>query len=178
MPKIHKTAYVAPGAVLIGHVTIEADVSIWFNAVLRGDREPILIGQGSNIQDGAVLHTDPGFPCEVGSQVTVGHNAILHGCRIMHGVTVGMGATVLNGAVVGEYALVAAHALVLEQMQVAPRTLVAGVPAKPKRELNDEEVARLHLAKLGVKLTKLTPEQAEYIGVPIEGPYKPDHYRY
>jgi carbonic anhydrase/acetyltransferase-like protein (isoleucine patch superfamily) len=142
MPKIHKTAYVAPGAVIIGHVTIEADVSIWFNAVLRGDREPILIGQGSNIQDGVVLHTDPGFPCEVGSHVTVGHNAILHGCRIMNGATVGMGATVLNGAVVGDYALVAAHALVLEQMQVAPRTLVAGVPAKPKRELNDEEVAR------------------------------------
>lgn len=142
MPHIHESAYVAPGAVIIGQVTLEAEVSIWFNAVLRGDREPIVIGRGSNIQDGAVVHTDPGYPCYVGANVTVGHNAILHGCRILDGVTVGMGATVLNGAVIREHALVAANALVLENTEVAPRALMAGVPAKLRRELNDEEVAR------------------------------------
>lgn len=142
MPEIHETAYVAPGAVVIGRVKIEAEASIWFNAVIRGDREPIVIGQGSNIQDGAVVHTDPGYPCEVGPNVTVGHNAILHGCRIASDVTVGMGATVLNGAVVGQGALVAANSLVLERTEVAPRTLVAGVPAKMRRELTDEELAR------------------------------------
>lgn len=142
MPEIHETAYVAPGAVVIGKVKIEAGASIWFNAVIRGDREPIVIGQRSNIQDGAVVHTDPGYPCEVGPNVTVGHNAILHGCRIGEGVTIGMGATVLNGAVVGERALVAANALVLERAEVAPRTLVAGVPARMRRELTDGEIAR------------------------------------
>lgn len=140
-PRIHTSAYVAPGAVVIGDVTIEAEVSVWFNAVIRGDREPIVIGKGSNIQDGAVVHTDPGFPCEVAAEVTVGHNAILHGCRIERGVTVGMGATVLNGAMVGEHVLIAANALVLEGAEIVPRMLVAGVPAKPRRELSDDEVA-------------------------------------
>lgn len=142
MPEIHESAYIAPGAVVIGQVVIEAEASIWFNAVIRGDREPIVIGRGSNVQDGAVVHTDPGFPCKVGPNVTVGHNAIVHGCRIDEGVTIGMGATVLNGAVVGEGALVAANALVLEKSEIAPRTLVAGVPAKARRELTDEEIAR------------------------------------
>lgn len=140
-PRIDPSAYVAPGAVVIGDVILEAEVSVWFNAVIRGDREPIVIGKGSNIQDGAVVHTDPGFPCEVAGDVTVGHNAILHGCRIERGVTVGMGATVLNGAVVGEHALVAANALVLEGAEISSRTLAAGVPAKPRRELSDDEVA-------------------------------------
>ena len=142
IPKIHETAYVAPGAVIIGRVTLEAEVSVWFNAVIRGDREPIVIGRGSNIQDGSVLHTDPGFPCTVEENVTVGHNAILHGCHIASGVTVGMGATVLNGATVGQDALVAANALVLEDSEISTRTLVAGVPAKARRELTDEEVIK------------------------------------
>lgn len=145
MPQIHDSAYVAPGAVVIGDVTIEADASIWFNAVLRGDREPIVIGAGSNVQDGAVVHTDPGYPCVVSKNVTVGHNAILHGCTIEQGVTVGMGATVLNGAVVGVSALVAANALVLEGAEIESQMLVAGVPAKPRRALSDDEVA--HFAK-------------------------------
>jgi len=155
MPQIHETAYVAPGAVLIGHVTIEAEVSIWFNAVIRGDREPIVIGRGSNIQDGSVVHTDPGYPCCVAHNVTVGHNAILHGCRIASGVTVGMGATILNGAVVGEDALVAAHALVLEGAEIDPRMLVAGVPAKPKRALFDEEIAKFHKNTEGYRQRRL-----------------------
>lgn len=142
-PRIDSSAYIAPGAVVIGDVAIMAGASVWFNAVIRGDVEPIVIREGSNIQDGVVVHTDPGYPCDVGENVTVGHNAILHGCRIATGVTVGMGATVLTGASVGESALVAAHALVLEGAEVAPRTLVAGVPAKPRRTLSDDEIARL-----------------------------------
>lgn len=142
-PRIDPSAYVAPGAVVIGDVVISAGVSVWFNAVIRGDVEPIVIREGSNIQDGVVVHTDPGYPCDVGENVTVGHNAILHGCQIKPGVTIGMGATVLTGAVVGESALVAAHALVLEGAEVEPRTLVAGVPAKPRRTLSDDEIARL-----------------------------------
>ena len=142
-PRIDPSAYLAPGAVVIGDVVIRAGVSIWFNAVIRGDVEPIVIREGSNIQDGTVVHTDPGYPCDVGENVTVGHSAILHGCRIKPGVTIGMGATVLTGAVVGESALVAAHALVLEGAEIAPRTLIAGVPAKPRRILSDNEIARL-----------------------------------
>lgn len=142
-PRIDPSAYIAPGAVVIGDVAIMAGASVWFNAVIRGDVEPIVIREGSNIQDGVVVHTDPGYPCDVGENVTVGHNAILHGCRIATGVTVGMGATVLTGASVGESALVAAHALVLEGAEVEPRALVAGVPAKPRRTLSDREIARL-----------------------------------
>ena len=141
-PDIHESVFVAQGAILIGQVSVEEKGSIWFNAVLRGDNEPIRVGRESNIQDGAVVHTDPGYPCTVGEHVTVGHNAILHGCTVEKGVTVGMGATILNGARVGEHALVAANALVLEGTEVPPRTLVAGVPAKPRRELTDEEVDR------------------------------------
>ncbi len=155
VPQIHETAYVAPGAVLIGQVIIEAEVSIWFHAVIRGDREPIVIGRGSNIQDGSVVHTDPGYPCTVASNVTVGHNAILHGCQIASGVTVGMGATVLNGAVVGEDALIAAHALVLEGAEIEPRMLVAGVPAKPKRVLVDEEIEKFHKNTEGYRQRRL-----------------------
>ncbi|MDE2722702.1 MAG: gamma carbonic anhydrase family protein, partial [Gemmatimonadota bacterium] len=96
-PQIDPSAYIAPGAVVIGDVVISARASIWFNAVIRGDVEPIVIGEGTNIQDGTVVHTDPGYPCNIGKNVTVGHNAILHGCRIEQGVTIGMGATVLTG---------------------------------------------------------------------------------
>ena len=142
-PQIDPSAYIAPGAVVIGDVVISARASIWFNAVIRGDVEPIVIGEGTNIQDGTVVHTDPGYPCNVGKNVTVGHNAILHGCRIEQGVTIGMGATVLTGSAVGESALVAAHALILEGAEVEPCTLVAGVPAKPRRTLSEDEIARL-----------------------------------
>lgn len=140
-PDIHETAYLAAGAVLIGKVCVAAKASVWFNAVLRGDEEWIRIGKGSNIQDGSVLHTDPGCPCTVGEYVTVGHNAILHGCTVARGATIGMGATVLNHAQVGEESLVAASALVLEGMEVPPRTLAAGVPARIRRELTEEEIA-------------------------------------
>ena len=140
-PAVDDSAFLAEGAILVGEVCVSAEVSIWFNAVLRGDEEPIRIGRGSNIQDGAVLHTDPGCPCTVGEYVTVGHNAILHGCLVDRGATIGMGATVLNQARVGEESLVAANALVLEGMEMPPRTLTAGVPARVRRELTEEEIA-------------------------------------
>ena len=140
-PAVDDSAFLAEGAILVGEVCVSAEVSIWFNAVLRGDEEPIRIGRGSNIQDGAVLHTDPGCPCTVGEYVTVGHNAILHGCLVDRGATIGMGATVLNQARVGEESLVAANALVLEGMEIPPRTLTAGVPARVRRELTEEEIA-------------------------------------
>lgn len=139
-PEIDDSAFLANGAMLVGKVYVASEVSIWFNAVLRGDEEPIRIGRGSNIQDGAILHTDPGCPCTVGEYVTVGHNAILHGCLIDRGATIGMGATVLNHARVGEESLVAANALVLEGMEIPPRTLAAGVPARVRRELTEEEI--------------------------------------
>lgn len=142
VPTVASSVFVAEGAVLIGNVTIGELSSIWFNAVLRGDNEPITIGERSNVQDGCVLHTDPGFPCEVGNRVTVGHNVVLHGCRVGDDATIGMGATVLNGATIGAGALIAANALVLEGFDVPAGTLAAGVPAKVRRELTEADIDR------------------------------------
>ena len=138
-PSVHPRAYIAPGAKLIGDVELKEDATVWFNAVLRGDEETITVGEGSNIQDGCVVHTDPGFPVKVGAHVTVGHNVTLHGCTVEDGALIGMGATVLNGAVIGRGALVAAGALVPEGKHVEAGTLVAGLPAKPIRKLSEEQ---------------------------------------
>lgn len=140
-PEVDAEAWVAPTATVVGRVKIAASSGIWYNAVLRAEFEDITIGEGSNLQDGVAAHVDPGFPLTVGKDVSVGHNAVLHGCTIGDGSLVGMGAVVMNGAVVGEGSLVAAGALVLEGTQVPPRSLVAGVPAKVRRELTDDEVA-------------------------------------
>ncbi|WP_104665975.1 gamma carbonic anhydrase family protein [Ensifer adhaerens] len=137
--------YVAPGAVVIGDVRLEADVSIWFNAVLRGDNEPIILGRGCNIQDGCVVHTDPGYPVEIGDDVTVGHNATIHGCRIGKGSLVGMGATILNGARIGERCLIGASALVRENMVVPDGSLVVGVPAQIVRALDGKTAEALSI---------------------------------
>jgi carbonic anhydrase/acetyltransferase-like protein (isoleucine patch superfamily) len=142
-PKIGADVFIAPGAYVIGDVEIGPGASIWFNAVVRGDLHRIVIGAGTNIQECAVLHVDPDAPIEIGANVTVGHGAVLHGCRIGEGALIGMGATVLNGAVVGAGALVAAGALVPENKQVPPGTLVAGVPARPVRELSADGQASL-----------------------------------
>ena len=135
--------WVAPGARLIGRVTLEAGASVWFNAVLRGDREPIVVGRGSNVQDGCVCHTDLGFPLTIGPGCTIGHMAILHGCTIGAGSLVGMGATVLNGAAIGEGSLVGAGALVTEGKAIPGGVLVVGRPAKVVRDLTAEEAAGL-----------------------------------
>ncbi|MQY10601.1 Protein YrdA [Streptomyces sp. RB5] len=140
-PKTDPNAFVAPTAVLLGDVRLAAGSSVWYHAVLRAEFETIELGADSNIQDNCTVHVDPGFPVTVGERVTVGHNVVLHGCTLEDDVLVGMGATVLNGARIGAGSLVAAQALVPQGMRVPPGSLVAGVPAKVKRPLTDEELA-------------------------------------
>jgi len=141
-PVIHATAYVSPEATVIGDVQLGEGVSLWPGAVLRGDNEPIVIGAGSNVQEGAVLHTDLGSALTVGRGVTIGHQAMLHGCTVHDGALIGIQAVVLNGAVIGEHSLVGAGALVTEGKTFPPRSLIIGSPAKAVRTLTDEEVER------------------------------------
>ncbi len=138
--------YVAPGARVIGNVTLAEEVGVWFNAVLRGDNEPIVVGRGSNVQDGCICHTDPGFPLTIGSEVTVGHNAILHGCTIGDGTLIGMGAVVLNGAKVGKGCLIGANALITEGKEIPDNSMVVGQPGKVLREVDEEMAAELRRA--------------------------------
>ncbi len=128
--------WVAPGAHVVGNVRLHSGASVWFNAVIRGDNELIEIGENSNVQDGAILHTDPGMPLTVGAGCTIGHQAILHGCTIGDNCLIGMGATVLNGAVIGAHSLVGANALVTEGKVFPEGFLIVGSPAKAVRELN------------------------------------------
>ena len=130
LPQLGEHNYFAPDASIIGQVVTGRDVSIWFNVVLRGDNDTITIGDGTNIQDGAVLHVDPGVPLEIGKRVTIGHKAMIHGCTIGDGSLVGMNAVVLNKAVIGKNCLIGANALVTEKMQIPDGSLVLGSPAK------------------------------------------------
>ncbi len=142
-PEIAPDAYIAPQATVIGKVTLKSRSSVWFGAVIRGDNERITIGTGSNIQEGAVLHTDPGMPLVIGDRVTVGHQAMLHGCTIGDGSLIGIQAVILNGAVIGKQCLVGAGAVVTERKTFPDRSLILGAPAKAVRELTDEDVLRL-----------------------------------
>ena len=145
-PHIDPTAFVAPTAAVLGDVTIGPDASVWFHCVLRGDANAIRIGARSNVQDGTVMHGDRvvgDHPVILGEDVTIGHNAVIHGCTIGDRVLVGMGAIILNGAVIGADSIVAAGALVREGTEVPPRSLVAGIPAKVRREITDEDVERI-----------------------------------
>ena len=142
-PDVAGTAFIAPGAVLIGRVTIGAEASVWYGAVLRADRDTIVVGERSNVQDGCVLHADPGMPLSVGSDVTIGHNATLHGCTIEDLVLIGMGAVVLNGARVARHSIVAAGTVLTEGQQVPEGVLVAGVPGKVRRDLSEAERAAI-----------------------------------
>ncbi|MGW1064285.1 gamma carbonic anhydrase family protein [Streptomyces aureus] len=144
-PQLDPEAFVSPTSVVIGDVTLGVGASVWYGAVLRADCGPIVIGAGSNVQDNCTLHVDPGFPITVGERVSIGHNAVVHGATVGDDCLIGMGATVLNGAVIGAGSLVAAQALVPQGMQVPPGSLVAGVPAKVKRPLTDEEREGLSL---------------------------------
>ena len=135
--------FVAPGAQVIGRVRLGVEASVWFNAVLRGDNELIDVGDGSNVQDGVVCHTDPGKPLTIGSNVTVGHMAILHGCTIGEGSLIGMGAVVLNGARIGPRCLIGANALITEGKEIPEGSLVMGQPGKVVRALSDAEMAGL-----------------------------------
>jgi carbonic anhydrase/acetyltransferase-like protein (isoleucine patch superfamily) len=136
------TFWVAPNAVLIGKVKLEEDASVWFGAVLRGDNELITVGARSNVQDGSVLHTDPGFPLTIGEDCTIGHMVMLHGCTIGRGSLIGIGSIIMNGAKIGEECVIGAGALIPEGKEIPPRSMVMGSPGKVVRQLSDEEVQR------------------------------------
>ena len=138
-PIIHPDAYIAPNATVVGNVRIGAGSSVFFGSVLRGDREPITIGDDTNIQDNCVLHEEFGHPVSVGSRVTVGHGAILHSCTIGDETLIGMGAIILNGAVIGSHCIVGAGALVTGKMNAPDGSLIVGAPAKVVRELTEKE---------------------------------------
>ncbi|WP_323017626.1 gamma carbonic anhydrase family protein [Castellaniella sp.] len=142
-PRIDPSVFIAAEATVIGAATLQAGASVWPGAVIRADNEPIMIGEQSNIQEGAVLHVDTGKPLTIGRQVTVGHQAMLHGCTIEDGALIGIQAVVLNGAVIGRHSLVGAGALVTEGKVFPERSLILGAPAKAVRTLSDEEVAAL-----------------------------------
>lgn len=142
-PSLAPTAWVAPGAHVLGRVILHEGASVWFGAVLRGDNEPIVIGEGSNVQEGSVLHTDIGFPMTLGRGVTVGHQAMLHGCTVGDGSLVGIQAVVMNGVTIGRECLIGAGALVPEGRSIPDRSLVLGAPGKVVRTLTDEEIAQV-----------------------------------
>jgi carbonic anhydrase/acetyltransferase-like protein (isoleucine patch superfamily) len=140
-PELAPSAWVAPGAYVIGDVSLGDESSVWYGAVLRGDTEPIRIGDRTNVQDGCILHADPGFPVIVGRGCVVGHNAVVHGCEIGDNCLVGMGATILNGAKIGDGSIVAAGAVVPEGREYPPRSLIVGIPAKRAGDVTDEQAA-------------------------------------
>lgn len=142
-PDVDATAWVAPDANVIGKIRLEAGSSVWFGATLRGDNELIALGEGSNIQENCVLHTDMGFPLTIGAHCTIGHKAMLHGCTIGDGSLIGMGATVLNGAKIGKGCLIGANALITEGKEIPDGSLVMGSPGRVVRELDDEAKAKL-----------------------------------
>ena len=141
-PRIAASAYIDPAAIIIGDVTVGERSSVWPTATLSGDIDPIRVGEATNIQEGAVVHTDSAFPTTIGDRVTVGHRALIHGCTIEDEAVIGIGAIVLTGARVGKGSVVAAGSLVPEGMEVPPATLVMGTPAKPRRAVSGEEQAR------------------------------------
>jgi carbonic anhydrase/acetyltransferase-like protein (isoleucine patch superfamily) len=143
-PDIAPSAYITENANVIGKVRIEANASVWFGATLRGDNELITVGANSNVQENSVLHTDPGLPLTIGKNVTIGHQAMLHGCTIGDGSLVGIQAVILNGARIGRNCLVGAGALVTEGKEFPDNSLIIGSPAKAVRTLSDEDVARMH----------------------------------
>jgi carbonic anhydrase/acetyltransferase-like protein (isoleucine patch superfamily) len=145
LPDPHQV-WIAPNAHVIGRVRLGSNVGVWFGAVLRGDNELIDIGEGTNIQEGAMLHTDPGFPLAVGAGVTIGHHAIVHGCTIGDGSLIGMGATILNGAKIGRNSIVGANALVTEGKEFPDGSLIVGTPAKVVRELGPDTMEGLRIS--------------------------------
>jgi carbonic anhydrase/acetyltransferase-like protein (isoleucine patch superfamily) len=135
--------WIAPTAVVIGKVKLEKNASVWWGSVLRGDNEPITVGEGSNVQDSCVLHADPGYPLIIGKGVTVGHMAMLHGCVIGDGSLIGIGAVILNGARIGVNCLIGAKALIPEGKEIPDNSLVMGAPGQIKREVTEEHIARM-----------------------------------
>lgn len=146
--KFHASAYVAPSAQVMGKVTLQAGVSVWFNAVIRGDCDPIMVGENSNVQDGSVLHTDYGFPMNIGKGVTIGHKVMLHGCDIDDYSLIGINAVILNGAKIGKHCVIGANALITENMVVPDRSVVMGSPGKVVKQVSDEQAQMLEKSSL------------------------------
>ena len=142
-PTLHKNSWVATNAVLIGNVILKKDANIWFNAVLRGDIETITIGEGSNVQDGSVFHTDPGCPLTLGSGVTVGHLVMLHGCEVGNDSLIGIGSTILNKTKIGKNCIIGANTLIPENKTIPDQSLVLGSPGKIIRQVTDKEVEEI-----------------------------------
>lgn len=148
-PEFRGNTWVADNATLIGSVVLENNASVWFNVVIRGDNEPIVLGENTNVQDGSVMHTDPGCPLTLGANVTVGHMAMLHGCTVGEGSLIGIKSVILNRAVIGKHCLIGANSLIPEGKVIPDRSLVMGSPGKVIRELTDEEVEKLQRAAQG-----------------------------
>ena len=144
VPEVHPDAWVASNATLIGKVKLEKNSSIWFNAVLRGDIELISIGENSNIQDGSVLHTDPGYKLNVGKGVTVGHMVMLHGCQISDSTLIGIGSIILNNAKIGKNCIIGANSLITENKIIPDNSLVVGSPGRVLRKVTEEEIKAIH----------------------------------
>ena len=144
VPDVHPDAWVAPNATLIGKVKLEKNSSIWFNAVLRGDIELISIGENSNIQDGSVLHTDPGYNLNVGKGVTVGHMVMLHGCQISDDTLIGIGSIILNNAKIGKNCIIGANSLITENKIIPDNSIVVGSPGRVLRKVTEEEIKAIH----------------------------------
>ncbi len=150
-PEIDATAWVAPGAHVIGRVTLAPGSSVWFGTTIRGDNERITLGENTNVQENCVLHTDMGFPLEIGAGVTVGHKAMLHGCTIGENSLIGMGATVLNGAKIGRDCLIGAGALITEGKEIPDGSLVMGSPGKVIRQLDADAIEKLRQSALNYR---------------------------
>ena len=142
-PKNSGENWVAPNATIIGDVTLEKNSSVWFNAVIRGDNENIHVGEGSNVQDGSVLHTDPGCPLRIGKDVTIGHIVMLHGCTIGDNSLIGIGAVILNNAKIGKNCIIGAKALITETKEIPDNSLVVGAPGRVVRKLTDDEIGKI-----------------------------------
>ena len=143
IPKIDPNSWVAPNAVIIGRVELKKNSNVWFNTTIRGDLEPIIIGENSNVQDGSVIHTDPGCPVTVGKGVTLGHMVMLHGCTIEDDCLIGIGSTILNKAKIGKNSIIGAHSLITENKIIPERSLVLGSPGKVVRQVTDEEIEHI-----------------------------------
>jgi carbonic anhydrase/acetyltransferase-like protein (isoleucine patch superfamily) len=144
IPEIDSSCYIADSATVVGNIEMSADVNVWFGVAIRADNDRITIGEGTNIQENAVLHADPGFPLSIGRQVSVGHMAMVHGCTIGDGSLIGIQAVILNGAKIGKNSLVGAGALVTEGKEFPDNSLIIGSPAKAVRTLSEDEIVRLH----------------------------------
>lgn len=148
-PQLQEGVWIADTATVIGDVRLGKNVNVWFGAILRGDNDPITIGENTNIQDGSVLHTDDGVPLDIGANVTVGHKVMLHGCTVGEGSLIGINAVVLNRAVIGKHCLIGANSLIPEGKVIPDRSLVCGSPGRIIRELTDHEISRLQASADG-----------------------------